>query len=490
MDRLLGSFLALSDPAVSIDLSLERIVDSRCNEPDKDRAIEAAMRVASALLESAKRSARRRASKHNSNSWPLPFDLTVKVFSMLDTQSLCHAAAACSLFNKCATDPLCYADIDLTAIVPKVNNTVVSTMIQRAGRNLQSLKLGILPTPSSLSEFARCMSYSSRNLMGAPSLSRNERRLRQGRESSVLTRSCLLALSLDGGAAGALLRRLHLYNIDKMDSHALCTALFACQSLLDLEVVGLHVELKRTLDAVSTSCHSIERLFIESSDAGRDDSLNSAACTDLVNGCPHVRSLALRGFKLHDSKVRTLVKGFRCLRVADFSTSFSITGIFLRSLGSGAYAQALEVLILRDCLHLKEVEISNFLLAILGGDCKLLRYLDVSNKDGLSSEEDWNERCYNPSTEILRVREARPGLCLLANFPPDGSFMDIEQANDSDISSGSSLDICNGELSPQYASPLNSSYSSDQGSGNEGFHDVNFAYYDGDGFDEPEFQYA
>jgi len=61
----------------------------------------------------------------------------LKVFAMLDTQSLCHAAATCSLFNKCATDPLCYADVDLTSVAPKVNNTVVSTMIQRAGRNLQ-----------------------------------------------------------------------------------------------------------------------------------------------------------------------------------------------------------------------------------------------------------------------------------------------------------------------------------------------------------------
>lgn len=61
----------------------------------------------------------------------------VQVFSMLDTQSLCYAAATCSMFNKCATDPLCYANIDLTTVVPKVNNAVVSTMIQRAGKALK-----------------------------------------------------------------------------------------------------------------------------------------------------------------------------------------------------------------------------------------------------------------------------------------------------------------------------------------------------------------
>lgn len=61
----------------------------------------------------------------------------VQVFSMLDTQSLCHAAATCSMFNKFAMDPLCYANIDLRTVVPKVNNAVVSTMIHRAGKSLQ-----------------------------------------------------------------------------------------------------------------------------------------------------------------------------------------------------------------------------------------------------------------------------------------------------------------------------------------------------------------
>lgn len=34
-------------------------------------------------------------------------------------------------------DPLCYSNIDLTTVVPKVNNMVVSTMIQRAGKVLR-----------------------------------------------------------------------------------------------------------------------------------------------------------------------------------------------------------------------------------------------------------------------------------------------------------------------------------------------------------------
>lgn len=42
--------------------------------------------------------------------------------------------------------------------------------------------------------------------------------------------------------------------------------------------------------------------------AGRDDSLKVQTCMDLVNKCPHLSSLSLRGFKLHDCKARILVK--------------------------------------------------------------------------------------------------------------------------------------------------------------------------------------
>ena len=56
---------------------------------------------------------------------------------MLDTQSLCYAIATCSMFHKCAKDPSCYANIDLTTVSPRVNNAVVSTMIHRAGNSLQ-----------------------------------------------------------------------------------------------------------------------------------------------------------------------------------------------------------------------------------------------------------------------------------------------------------------------------------------------------------------
>lgn len=409
---------------------------------------------------------------------------------MLDSQSLCYAAATCSLFNKCALDPLCYSNIDLTTLVPKVNNAVVSTMIQRAGKALQSLKLGVVPGPTSSPGSCQPLVYTIQNSVDVSNFSWNEKKTRQGKESSILTRSCLNPISGDNGAAGALLRRLHLYNIERMDNTSLCVALSACPYLLDLEMVGLHVELRQTLTSVSTSCPLIERLFFESSKTGRDDSLKSPTCVDLVNNCPNLTSLSLRGFKLHDCKVRVLVKGFRKLKYADFSTSYSITGTFLRNLGGSAGGNLLEFLILRDCMHLKEVEVARFLTAVISGDYKYLRHLDISNREGLAAEGDWYSRCYESSIIPLKeVLEVRPNLCLLAEFPSEGSFIDIERMADSDINSEISL---SSQLSshtsdgPMLMSSSESSYNSDPGSGNEEFRDPAFIIYE-ESSDEVDF---
>ncbi|XP_037492551.1 F-box protein SKIP17, partial [Jatropha curcas] len=191
VDNLLQTFLDLADsPSLSVDLSLDRILDSTPCDADQSLLIDRALKLGSLLLEAGKRSARKRSSKHNSVTWALPPDLTIKVFSMLDTQSLCYAAATCSMFHKCAMDPLCYANIDLTTVVPKVNNAVVSTMIQRAGKALQSLKLGIVPGPTVSPGSCQPLVYSIRNSIDVSNFSWNDKKTRQGKESSILTRSC------------------------------------------------------------------------------------------------------------------------------------------------------------------------------------------------------------------------------------------------------------------------------------------------------------
>nr|XP_025642217.1 F-box protein At4g02760 isoform X3 [Arachis hypogaea] len=428
VEQVLHKFLCLDDDdstssspspsspcsSISLDLSLEKLLESSASDADRTVLIDRALRMGSMLLDAAKHSSRKRASKHNSLAWPLPPDLTIKVFSMLETQSLCHASATCSLFNKCAKDPLCYANLDLTSRVPKINNSVVSTMIQRAGNALR-----------------------------------------------------------------ILLRKLYLYNIERMDNASLGQALSACPSLLDLEIVGLHVELRQTLMSVSANCHSIERLCFESSKTGRDDSLKTQTCLELVDNCPHLTSLSLRGFKLHDYKVRVLVKGFQKLKYVDFSTSYSITGSFLRSLGSCMGGNLLEVLILRDCMHLKEVEVARFLTAILAGDFKFLLRLDISNKEGLASEGDWYHRCFNSSImPVKQVLEARPDINLVAEYPAEGSYNDsFDTDMNSEISLPSQLSSHNSDRSI-FLSTSESSYNSDQGSGNEDGQDASYVIYE------------
>ncbi|KAF4348260.1 hypothetical protein G4B88_002661 [Cannabis sativa] len=474
----------------SIDLSFERLLDSRTSDSDQTQLIDRAMGLGTLLLEAGKRSARKRASKHNSLAWALPPDLTIKVFSMLDTQSLCYAAATCSMFNKCAIDPSCYANLDLTTDVPKVNNAVVSTMIHRAGKSLQSLKLGVVQGPNVLAGSCQPLVYTIRNSVEVSNFSWNDKRSRQGKESSILTRSCLSPLVGDNGAPGTLLRRLHLYNIERMDNTSLCGALTACPSLLDLEIVGLHVELRQTLMSVSANCHLIERLFFESSKTGRDDSLKSPTCVEFVNNCPNLNSLALRGFKLHDYKVRILVKGFRKLKYVDFSTSYSITGTFLRNLGSSIGGNLLEFLILRDCMHLKEVEVARLLTTIITGDFKYLRTLDISNREGLASESDWYDRCYTSSViPIKQMLDARPDICLLAEFPSEGSYIEIDQMFESELNSDISLPS---QLSSHtsdgsmFMSFSESSYNSDHGSGNEDGRDAGFVVFE-ESSDEVDF---
>ncbi|KAK9057308.1 hypothetical protein SSX86_022143 [Deinandra increscens subsp. villosa] len=477
MDALLTSFLALSDaPSPSIHTSFDRLIQSTPSDSDQNRLIQRALHLGSLLLEAGNRSARRCSSSHNAVVWPLSPDLTIKIFSMLDTQSVCYVAATCSFFQKCTMDPMCYANIDLATLVPKVNNAVVSTMINRAGDALKSIKLGVLPPILAPPFFSsQPLVYSIRNANDASGFSWNDKRSRQGKESSILTRSCLNSLSGNGGSPGIHLRRLHLYNIERMDNASLLTSLSACPSLLDLEIVGLHVELRNTLESVSRNCPLIERLVFESSKTGRDDGLKFPTCNEFVFNCPNITTLALKGFKLHDYKARMLVKGLRRLKHLDLSTSYSFTGAFLKNVSGHGGGDNLEVVVLRDCMHLKEIEVERFMTAVLAGEFRLLRHLDISNREGLACEGDWSTRCYNASfIPLEQLLEQRPDFCLVAEFPK-GSYIDNDQMTGSDVSlpsQSSSSHTSDG------SSTSDGSYNSDHGSGNEYGRENGFGIYD------------
>ncbi|XP_042753978.1 F-box protein SKIP17 [Lactuca sativa] len=125
-DAVLKSFLGVFDYD-TINTSYDNLIESRSSDSDENDLIQRALHLDSLLLEAGKRSDRKRSSSHKVAVWPLPPDLTIKVFGMLDTQSDCYAAATCSFFQKCVVDPLCFINIDLITLVPKVNNVVGSS---------------------------------------------------------------------------------------------------------------------------------------------------------------------------------------------------------------------------------------------------------------------------------------------------------------------------------------------------------------------------
>ncbi|KAJ3687498.1 hypothetical protein LUZ61_016662 [Rhynchospora tenuis] len=326
-------------------------------------------------MEAVTRSTQKLAIAHNSSAWPLPADLTIKVFSLLDTESLCFAAATCLHFGKCASDPLCYVNIDLTRSPDKVTYPVVSTMIQRAGNNLQSIKLG--------------------------SLSKDENKVIK----SPVTASCLYPLQLDGGASGLLLRKLHLYNL-KMRRYNPCSALSACKSLSELEIVGIKFWLTRIWGTICEHCHLIERLCL---DVAVARILRTFQVKDLLKGCPLLSSLTLRGFEIRDKLLSVLFKRAHGLKSLDLSYSFGFAGSFLRNLGNDDSANPLETLILRNCCHLSAAGVSLFLSAVCYGHCKSLRCMDISSKMGLLIFESSgpHTRC---AIEVSQVLRERPGI--------------------------------------------------------------------------------
>eukprot|EP01018_Ginkgo_biloba_P032664 Gb_01688 [translate_table: standard] len=367
-----------------------------------------------------------------------------------------------------------------------------SVLQRRWNSMILSLKLGVLPLQNK--NLTRSFKLFGSNVDISPKSgdvldkSWQHRNANYDRRMCILTRSCLDTLSLDNGASGALLKTLHLFNIDEMDSKALCKAISCCPSLLDLEIVGLHIQLKSTLDCLSSHCQHLERLGCQSSKTGRAEALKSRTCTQLVKGCPNLSALALRGFKLSDQKANILLKGFCHLKFVDFSTAAAVTGTFLRTLADSVHETSLEVLILRDCMRLKEVsdlehclfglvEVDNFLFALSAGECKCLRHLDISNKDGLAAA-DWFERHLSPSAEgIIRLRLERPELHLVAEFPAEKSSSDSESMlssfDDSDDSGAlrislQSSDISSSEFSSDSSYSSNTSSDADENGSNDG----------------------
>ncbi|XP_010430208.1 PREDICTED: F-box protein At4g02760-like isoform X2 [Camelina sativa] len=354
VDLTISSFLSLPDlPSLSSPLSLsssfdravEKLFDSSGGDDDsvQDLLTARALQLSSLLQDSTKRFFRNRASLHNSNSWPLCHDLTVKVFSMVDTKSLMQVSACCTMFRKCAMDSFCYSHIDLTSV--DVRSSVVCRMILNAGKELRSLKFG------------------------CPDRSTN----------SLLSEGCLDTLTYQGGFLGKLLGSLHIYNLKWLDEDSLYRALLVCIKLTDLKIVGLVQSLDSVLNRLTRKC---QHLFLEK-EFGYDKPYPICGLSFEIN-CPYMTSLSLIGFDLSDRNAYLIIKGLRKLKYLNLSRTKIITGRFLRDVcHDDCIDSLLETLILRDCDSLEERDVCLFLNSLLTGNFRFIRHIDVSNEAGL-----------------------------------------------------------------------------------------------------------
>ena len=83
LDSIISSLVTFPDsPSLSISSSFDRVLDnllSSCDVSVQDQLVDRTLERLSLLLQSTKRCSRKRATLHNSISWFLPSELTVKV---------------------------------------------------------------------------------------------------------------------------------------------------------------------------------------------------------------------------------------------------------------------------------------------------------------------------------------------------------------------------------------------------------------------------
>ncbi|KAL9286063.1 hypothetical protein AtEden1_Chr4g0281941 [Arabidopsis thaliana] len=116
LDSIISSLVTFLDsPSLSISSSFDRVLDnllSSCDVSVQDQLVDRTLERLSLLLQSTKRCSQKLATLHNSISWFLPSELTVK-FVM---------------------DPLCYSHIDLTKAFKHADDRVLHTLLNRSGK--------------------------------------------------------------------------------------------------------------------------------------------------------------------------------------------------------------------------------------------------------------------------------------------------------------------------------------------------------------------
>ncbi|CAH8331105.1 unnamed protein product [Eruca vesicaria subsp. sativa] len=405
---IISSLLSFPDSSpISITSTFHRELEKALASASDDESVQECLvdrtfQLTSLLLESTKRSFRKRVSAHNSSSWVLPSELTIKVFSMVDTKSLMQAAACCTMFNICAMDRFCYAHVDLTTCKRHAKSTVVSTMIHRAGKELRSLKLGSLARPY----LHDCTPY----LVDGPFLS---------------------TLSSNTDFIGCRLKSLGLYNIRWMNDSSSLQVLSVCSNLTDLRIVGLKEPFMHLFKILKEKCRLIENLCIETYQLlSTIDTQRGSKLIEFVTNSPNLTSLRLIRFRLTDEVARILSQSSRTLKYLNLSRSPTINGRFLRVVRNSCKESPLKTLIMRNCLKLEEKEVLELCNSLIKGNFKSIRHIDVSNNRGLVSDD--GKRSYKPKFPLEKLKEARSNVTLVANFALPWSVKDYHVCHEED----------------------------------------------------------
>nr|VDC81046.1 unnamed protein product [Brassica rapa] len=460
-DSIISSLLSFPDSsplsiASSFRRELEQALASASDDASvQERLVDRTLQLVSLLLESTKRSFRKRATAHNSSAWFLPPELTVKVFSMVDTKSLMRAAACCTMFNTCAMDRFAYAHVDLTTATSQVDSKVVCNLIHRAGKELRSLKLGSLARtyPSDCNP----------SLVNGPFLSTL---------SHIPIHSHLIFLFgiiILFHSTRNRLKSLGLYNIRSMNSSF--EVLSVCSNLTDLRIVGLNNPFMHLFKILTEKCRLIEYLFIETYQLPSTiiDTVKGSHLIKFVTNSPNLTSLRLIRFRLTDEVARILAQSSRTLEYLNLSRSPTINGRFLRDVRNSCKESPLKTLIVRNCLKLQEKEVLELCNSLIKGNFKSIRHIDVSNKRGLVSDD--GKRSYKPKFPLQKLKEERSDVTLVAEFPSLWSVKDYPVCHEEDDEELREIEMMEDDASSSDASSSDDESSDDESSDDESSED-------------------
>ncbi|CAF2125557.1 unnamed protein product [Brassica napus] len=174
-----------------------------------------------------------------------------------------------------------------------------------------------------------------------------------------------------------------------------------------------------TLRDVSITFLDVAKAFYYYFSCGNIDASTASHLIELVTKSPNLTSLTLLCFQLTNEIVRNLVESSRKLKYLNLSRSPKIDGCFLRDLGNSCKESPLETLIMRNCVKLEEKEVLELCNSLLEGNFKFIRHIDVSSNNGLVSDD--GRRSYKPKFPVEKLKEERPDVTLVADFPLERS---------------------------------------------------------------------